>query len=140
MKYNALGGRDVLIIVPHLSLPHPEAVARRPGQLTEEDKLKLQSQELPPNCHKELDIIKAKYEMALGCKTVEVKSGHLLSRVNVLESILHLLNTTWNDGGKDSLVPRPILSFSMLHAGFSECNIEKLGMGLGTRLGKDTSD
>ena len=34
-----------------------------------------------------------------------------------------------------SLVPRPIPSFSMLHAeSFSVCNIERLGMGLGTRL------
>ena len=38
-----------------------------------------------------------------------------------------------------SLVPRPIPSFSMLHAEkrFSACNIEKLGMGLGTRLASD---
>ena len=34
-----------------------------------------------------------------------------------------------------SLVPSPIPSFSMLHGSrFSACNIEKLGMGLGTRL------
>ena len=34
-----------------------------------------------------------------------------------------------------SLVPRPIPSFSMLHAAsrFSTCNIENLGMGLGMR-------
>ena len=39
IDYGAGGGRDVLIIAPDLPLPHPEAVARRPGQLTEEDKL-----------------------------------------------------------------------------------------------------
>ena len=39
--YGTGGGRDVLIIAPDLFFPYPEAVARRPGQLTEEDKLKL---------------------------------------------------------------------------------------------------
>ena len=34
-----------------------------------------------------------------------------------------------------SLIPRPIPSFSILHTGLSVCNIEKLGMGLGMRLG-----
>ena len=35
-----------------------------------------------------------------------------------------------------SLVPRPTPSFSMLHSEIciSACNIEKLGVGLGTRL------
>ena len=33
-----------------------------------------------------------------------------------------------------SLVHKSIPSFSMLHASFSACNIEKLGMGLGMRL------
>ena len=100
MKYNALGGRDVLILAPDLSLPHPEVVARGPGQLTEEDKLNLQSQEVPPDCQDELDIVKARYELALGCKIVEVRSGQSLSRENVMESIAHLLCSTQNEGGK----------------------------------------
>ena len=57
--YQASGGRDVLIIAPDLSLPHAEAVPRRPGQLTQEDKIKLLSQGLPPDsCHDEWAIIK----------------------------------------------------------------------------------
>ena len=102
MVYNAIGGRDVLILAPDLSLPHPEAVPRRPGQLTQEDRLKLQSQELPPDsCHNELDIIKARYELDKECKIVEVKSGRSLSQEEVVENIAHLLNTTRNDGSKD---------------------------------------
>ena len=38
----------------------------------------------------------------------------------------------WYMCNKASLVPRPIPSFSMLHA--EERKIEKLGMGLGARL------
>ena len=99
--YNAIGGRDVLILAPDLSFPHPEAVVRRPGQLTEGDKLKLQNQGLPPGCRNELDIIKARYKLVKACELFEVKSGESLSRKEVLENIAHLLNTTQNDGGKD---------------------------------------
>ena len=100
--YGAGGGRNVLILAPDLSLSHPEAVPRRPGQLTQGDKLKLQSQGLPPDsCHNELDIIKARYELNKGCKIVEVKSGQSLSQKEVIENIAHLLNTTQNDGGKE---------------------------------------
>ena len=43
----------------------------------------------------------------------------------------HCHRPTTMDLLQSSLVPRPIPSFSMLHAA---CNIEKLGIGLGTRL------
>ena len=100
LRYGAAGRRDVLILAPNLSFPHPEAVARRPGQLTEEDKLKLQSQGLPPDCQDELAIIIARYELDKRYKVIEVKSGQSLSQ-EVKDSIAHLFNTTQNDGGKD---------------------------------------
>ena len=101
MVYNAGGDRDVLILAPELSLPHPEAMPRRPGQLTQKDKLKLQRQGLPPDsCRNELDITKARCELDKECKIIEVKSGQSLSRKEVIENIAHLLNTTQNDGGK----------------------------------------
>ena len=74
-------------------------MARRPGQLTEEDKLKLQRQGVPPDCQDELDIMKARYELGKNL-IIGVKSRQPLSR-EVIESIAHLLNTTQNDGGKD---------------------------------------
>ena len=75
---------------------------RRPGQLTQEDKLELQSQGLPPDsCHNELDIIKARYTLDKECKIIKIKSGKSLSREEAIENIAHLLNTTQNDGGKD---------------------------------------
>ena len=93
----------MLIIAPDQSLSHSEAVPRRSGQLTEEDKMMLQSQGLPPDCQDELDIVRAKYELDKRVKLVDVKSGHTLqlSRDEVIENIAHLLNTTQNDGGKD---------------------------------------
>ena len=98
--YNAGGGRDVLILAPDLSLPHPEAVARRPGQLTEEDKMKLQSQRLPPDsCHDELVIVKARCELDMRYRIVDIKSGPSISREDVLKHISHLLITTQTDGG-----------------------------------------
>ena len=100
--YNAAGSRDVLILAPDLFLPYPEAMARRPGQLTEEDKLKLQSQGVTIDCQDELDIMKARYGLDKRHKVVEVKSRESLSREQVIKSIEYLLNTTQNDGGKDA--------------------------------------
>ena len=100
ITYQAFGGRDVLIIAPDLPLPHPEAVARRPGQLTEKDKLKLQSQGVSPDCHDELDIVEARHKLEKRHIITGVKSGQSLSREDVFENIAHLLTTTQNDGGK----------------------------------------
>ena len=100
MKHNAAGGREVVILAPDLSLPHSEAVARRPGHLTEEDKLKLQRQGVTTDCQNELDIMKAKYELGKAYTVVEVKSGQSLLQKEVLDIIDHLLITTQNDGGK----------------------------------------
>ena len=94
-RYNAAGGRDVLILAPDLSLPHPEAVvARRPGQLTQEDKLKLLNQGVIPESDNQLDtcIIKDRYKLDKNCSVVEVKSGQSVSYKEVLGSIEHVLN------------------------------------------------
>ena len=77
VRYAVGGGRDVLIVAPGLSLPHLEAVARRPGQLTEEDKLKLKSQELPFESQNEQDIIKLKLDMNWIRSVMQLKSGHV---------------------------------------------------------------
>ena len=100
IAYQAVGGRDVLIIAPDLPLPHPEAVARRPGQLTKEDKQKLQSQGLPPDYNDEVGIIKARHKLEKRHTIFEVKLGQSLSREEILDIIAHLLTTTQNDGGK----------------------------------------
>ena len=75
-------------------------MARRPGQLTQEDKLKLLSQGVLPEAQNELNIITARYTLAKTCSIVEVKSGGSVSYKEVLGSIEHILNTIENDGGK----------------------------------------
>ena len=96
--YQVAGGRDVLIIAaPDPFLHHLEAVARRPGQLTEEDKLMLKRQGVYPY-YQELDIVKARYELDKKHNNIEVKSRHL-SQKSVIGRICNLLNTTQNDGG-----------------------------------------
>ncbi len=70
-RYSSAGGRDTLILAPDLSLPHPEAVARRQLTDSEEDKLKLLSQGVFPESVNELDIIKAIH-------TYLLKTVHLL--------------------------------------------------------------
>ena len=98
--YSVGGGRDVLILAPDLSLPHPEAVARKPGKLTMGDKLKLLSQGVISEFYNELDIITARYRRAKDCSIVEIKSGRSKSYKEALGSIRHVFNTTENDGGK----------------------------------------
>ena len=83
-----------------MSLPHPDAVPRRSGQLTGEDKKKLQSQGLHLKFVDDLDIVRARYDLDNRQNVVDVKSGLPLSRDKVVENIAHLLNTTQNDGGK----------------------------------------
>ena len=75
-------------------------MARRPGQLTQEDKLKLRNQGLPPEPQNELDIIKARYKLGKDNSIVAVKSGRSISYKEVLGSIEYVLNITENDGGK----------------------------------------
>ena len=107
--YSAIGGRDVLILAPDLSFPHPEAVARRPSQLTVADKLKLLSQGLPLDYQSELAIIRARREMCERNKIVGVKSGQSLTRDEIIKSIDHLLNTTQNNGGREGTVSTRLL-------------------------------
>ena len=102
--YQVRGGRDVLIISGDLPPHQPEAVARRPGQLTEEDKQKLLRQGVTGDYQDEVDIVRARWELDKKSKIVDIKSGHSLSCEEVSKSITHLLNTTKNNGGMYNLI------------------------------------
>ena len=97
--YSAGGGRDVVIISADLPPHQPEAVARRPGQLTEEDKQKLLSQGVTSDCQSEVDIVRARCELDKECKIVDVMSGQSWTQQETLKRITHHLNATKNDGG-----------------------------------------
>ena len=85
--------------------------------MTEEDKMMLQRQGLPPDsCHKELDIVTARYKLVERYNT-EVKSGQSLSQREVLESIAHLLKTTQKDGGKILILPLEFVGVNFCTSG-----------------------
>ena len=66
----------------------------------EADKLKLQRERVPPDCQDELDILEARCRLDKECRTVGIKAGHSLSKEEITKSIIHLLNTITNDGGR----------------------------------------
>ena len=57
---------------------------------------------MPTDCHDELAILRVRHDLDKRHKIVNVKSGPSLSQEEVMESIVHLLSTTQNDGGKDT--------------------------------------
>ena len=115
-RFGVGGGRDVLIISADLPPHQPEAVARRPGQLTEEDKQKLLSQGVTSDCQSEVDIVRARYGLDKSCKIVDVMSEHSLAQ-DVSKSIKNLLNTTKNDGG---MLVRPTPKLVIRHTLYNE--------------------
>ena len=89
-----------MIVVSDQPHSDPEAVARIPGHLTEEDEERLQGQGVPANCKDELAIAKERCKLDKRYSIVGVMSGKPLSRVEVMKSIADLLTSTQNDGGK----------------------------------------
>lgn len=112
MQYGPRGGRDVLLIVSDLPLPDPEAVARRSGQLTEEDREKLENQGITCNCEEDWSISRERYRLMKDSSIVGIeknKSGNPLCRKVAMKAIERLLNNTDNDGGKPHTLT-PIVS------------------------------
>ena len=99
-NFGAQGVRDVLIIASDLPLPNnPEAVPRRPAQLTKEDQQKLKSQGVPSDCQDESAIIKARYELNKRFRVKTSETNKPLFWEDVMKDITKLLNHTKNDGG-----------------------------------------
>lgn len=95
--------QDVLIIASDVPLPNnPEAVPRRPAQLTEEERQKLKSQGFSPDCQDEVAIVKASYDLEkiFGVEKSEPKK--LLSRELVRRRCTTILNDSKSNEGKGS--------------------------------------
>jgi hypothetical protein len=102
LTYGAYGGRQVLIIFSDAPLPHPETVPRRESRLTEEDREKLQSENVPGKLEDEVAIVRKRYELDKAKKVfnvLESKPDKLLSRGEAFGVIAALMNNTENDGG-----------------------------------------
>ena len=102
LTYGAYGGRQVLIIFSDVPLRVPEAVPRREGRLTEEDREKLHSENVPRELEDEVAIVRKRYELDKAKKifnVLESKPEKLLSRSEAFGVIAALMNNIENDGG-----------------------------------------
>ena len=106
VAYGAAGKREVLIIVPTLSGQSPEVVPRRPrGELSEDERRKLEHQGVPRDCHHDdLSIIKARHSLYKDTRGTEVMTGNSLSCESVRKKVTQLMNNTETVGGKFYLV------------------------------------
>ena len=104
-NYGASGGRDVLFIVSDSPSRNPDVVPRiSRGELTDDERHKLENQGVPRNCHHDdLSIIKARYGLHSRSKIVGVESGDSgreLTREDVKKQIESLMNNTDKAGGE----------------------------------------
>lgn len=120
IRYSIGGERDVLVIAADQTSSHPEAEARKPGKLTEEDKRMLQSQGVHPDCQDELAILKSRYRLDKKKNLVGIRSEAPMNRGEVMKCIQYFLSTTQKDGGRISTTHIPILVRSIIY-GESHC-------------------
>ena len=91
-----------MIIFSDVPLPHSEAVPRREGRLTERDREKLQSENVPGELDDEVSIVRRRYELdraKMIFDVLESKPDKLLSRSEAFGVIAALMNNIENDGG-----------------------------------------
>ena len=106
LTYGAYGKRHVLIICSEVGLRGPgclEAVPRRSGRLTEEDKEKLRSEKvcLDPR-DDETAIVRKRYVLDTKkfiFKILQSGEEHIFSRQDAYDIIAALMNNTEHDGG-----------------------------------------
>ena len=104
-RYGAVGERDVLFIVSDSPSPNPDVVPRRfRGELTDDERRKLENQGVPRDCHHDdLSIMKARYGLDSRQHIVGVESGDSgreLTCEDVKKQIASLMNNTDKEGGE----------------------------------------
>lgn len=98
-EYSATGEIDILLIVPAFPSLDPDVVPRRSrGELTDDEKRKLEHQGVPKDCHRDdLSIMKARYGLDPNNFIVGVESGtseRVLICEEVKKRISKLINKT----------------------------------------------
>ena len=109
VQYAAVGERDVLFIVSDSSSRNPDVVpSRSRGELTNDERRKLEHQGVPRDCHHDdLSIMKARYELDTENQIVGVESGDSgreLTCEDVKKQIASLMNNTDKRGGELFLI------------------------------------
>ena len=103
--YGAVGERDVLVIVSDSPPRNSDVVPRRSqGELTNDERRKLEHQGVPRDCHHDdLSIMKARYGLDTEYQIVGVESGDSgreLTCEDVKKKIASLMNNTDKEGGE----------------------------------------
>ena len=103
--YSAIGTIDILFVVSDSPSPNPDVVPRRSrGELTDDERCKLEHQGVPRDCHHDdLSIMKARYGQDKDCNIVGVESGDSgkeLTCEDVRKQITSLMNDTAKAEGK----------------------------------------
>ena len=99
--YSASGKREVLLIAPTLSSPSPEVVPRRPQELSEHERWRLEYQGVPRDCHHDdLSLIEARYNLDKDLSLFEVLTGRSITCKQVMKKASQLMNKPTTVGGK----------------------------------------
>ena len=101
-QYQASGDRDVFIISSEGQFEELDVVSRSSVVITEEDRLKLTNQGIPPDCSDDLSIVQARIGLDKTLELVRVeasKPGRDLTCGYVLEQIEELLKNSKKPGG-----------------------------------------
>ena len=100
--FAAHGARDVLILVSTASVGD-DVVARKDGELTQQDKQRLTSEGIPEGCWEDdAMIVEKRYLNDSTHKSVNVENCHQMKKQYVLEKITSLLNNTTMPTGEQS--------------------------------------
>ena len=92
--FAADGARDVLVLESTAS-ERDDVVARKDGELTQQDKQRLTSEGIPEGCWEDdAMIIKKRYLKDSKYKSVNVENCHQMKKQYVVEKITSLLNNT----------------------------------------------
>ena len=107
-KYGACGSRDVLILVSRES-EGPDIVPRKNGELTQEDKDRLTSEGIPPECWEDdVKLMEARYLKDSDFPSVTIENIPHMKKEHALDKISTLLNNTTQLGGKTAWKACPI--------------------------------
>ena len=104
-SYGAYGPRDVLILKGSESLEGPDIVARKKGELTQEDRDRMDSEGIPLECWEdEALLVRARYDKDSRYKKITLIEGDLLETEDILDAIRTIFKQTSQPGGKEFTV------------------------------------
>ena len=103
-SYGAYGPRDVLMIVSN-ELENEDMVPRREGTLTQEDKDRLSSEGIPPECwYDDAKLMEMRYLKSERFWSLSVEDDSSVKREHVISRITAFFNITTKPGGMFTVI------------------------------------